>query len=311
MQLHDVLPLILLFHTTPSSAARKPSNSVLLSNIKTLTLRKGLKTSHRRVPAVPQLQCVGGSAKGIYEVDVMRCTNSGSDYDDDNVQWTCTASLPEEFKLGSTDVFCEGYDSPEDPYVLKGSCGVEYRLVLTEKGEEKYGRKWTNWGKKSQDSDEGSAGLIGVLFWILFFAVAAWMVYLAFFKPNGGVGGPQGPQAPRWGGGGSGGGGGDDDDPPPPYDHLPPRSKYTRSPTSQESWRPGFWSGAAAGAGAAYMAGRGLGRSNNTRETYAQPSSSWFGGGRRDNGGEGSSRGASSPSTSRYESTGFGSTRRR
>jgi hypothetical protein len=78
---------------------------------------------------------VGGNAKSLYEVDVMRCTNAGSDYDDDNVQWTCKASLPPEFKLGSTDVSCEGYDSPEDPYVLKGSCGVSYRLVLTEEGE--------------------------------------------------------------------------------------------------------------------------------------------------------------------------------
>jgi len=116
--------------------ARKPSNSVLLSNVQTLTLRKDLKTSHRRVSAIPQLKCVGGNAKGLYEVDVMRCKNAGSDYDDDNIQWTCTASLPAEFKLGSTDVICEGYESPNDPYILKGSCGVEYRLVLRERGGE-------------------------------------------------------------------------------------------------------------------------------------------------------------------------------
>ena len=36
-------------------------------------------------------------------------------------------------------MICEGYESPEDPFVLKGSCGVEYRLVLTESGEERYG----------------------------------------------------------------------------------------------------------------------------------------------------------------------------
>jgi hypothetical protein len=35
--------------------ARKPSNSVLLSNVQTLTLRKDLKTSHRRVSAIPQV----------------------------------------------------------------------------------------------------------------------------------------------------------------------------------------------------------------------------------------------------------------
>lgn len=38
-----------------SEAARKPADSLLLSNVKTLTLRKDLKTSHRRVSAVPQV----------------------------------------------------------------------------------------------------------------------------------------------------------------------------------------------------------------------------------------------------------------
>ena len=70
----------------------------------------------------------------------MRCKSAGGGYSEDDVQWTCSASLPEEFKLGSTEVMCEGFDSPDDPYVLKGSCGVEYRLMLTDRGEEKYGK---------------------------------------------------------------------------------------------------------------------------------------------------------------------------
>lgn len=36
-------------------AARKPSDSVLLSSVKTLTLKKDAKTSHRRVSAIPQV----------------------------------------------------------------------------------------------------------------------------------------------------------------------------------------------------------------------------------------------------------------
>lgn len=38
-----------------AEAASKQSNRVLLSNVKSLTLRKDAKTSHRRVPAVPQV----------------------------------------------------------------------------------------------------------------------------------------------------------------------------------------------------------------------------------------------------------------
>lgn len=144
-----------------SDALRKPSDSVLLSNIKSLTLRANQKTSARRSSPIPQLQCIGGNARGLYEVDVMRCNNAGSDYDDESVQWTCKASLPPEFKLGSTDVSCEGYSSSTDPYVLKGSCGVSYRLVLTEEGERKYGHR-------RDESGESSTTVQKVIFWAFF-----------------------------------------------------------------------------------------------------------------------------------------------
>lgn len=160
MKLQNVSPQAMLLLTaclTPHVlAARKPANSVLLSNVKTLTLREGKSTSARRVSSVPQLACIGGNARGLYNVDVIRCTNSGSEYEDDDVQWTCKASLPPEFRLGSTDVICEGYDSPEDPYILKGSCGVEYRLVLTEAGEQKYGER-KDQGEKASESSKWDA----------------------------------------------------------------------------------------------------------------------------------------------------------
>ncbi|KAL8706650.1 MAG: hypothetical protein Q9201_000284, partial [Fulgogasparrea decipioides] len=85
----------------------------------------------------------------------MRCKNQGSDYGEEDIQWTCTASLPSDFKLGTTDVICEGYESSSDPYVLKGSCGVEYRLLLTDIGEERYGRKGKN---NFYDDDFGDSG---------------------------------------------------------------------------------------------------------------------------------------------------------
>lgn len=75
------------------------------SQVESLTLRADRQTSHRRVPAVPQLKCV--SSKGIcskYKIDVLRCENKGSGYDSEDIQWSCTASLPPELKLGSTDV---------------------------------------------------------------------------------------------------------------------------------------------------------------------------------------------------------------
>ncbi|KAL5444473.1 hypothetical protein PMIN06_008385 [Paraphaeosphaeria minitans] len=314
----NLLSSALLATTTlvaPALALR--SDKVKLSKIQSLTLRKDAPTSHRRVSAIPQLKCIGGSARGRYEVDVMRCKNSGADYDDEDIQWTCTASLPEEFKLGSTDVICEGYDYPEDPYILKGSCGVEYRLVLTDKGEEKFGRKkpWFEGGDGSGDVGEHEKTMgdkvVASLFWLVFIGVAAWIVFHAVRNWATGQGDAGGDLGPGWGGGGGGGGGwgGNDGDPPPPYDWRPGQGRDKRSygGTASQGWRPGAWTGAAAGAAAGYAAGRMGGRSGNQTGGSGWGNSGW-------NNGEGSSRsssGSSSYSGTRHESTGFGSTSRR
>lgn len=154
-----ILPLVLggLALTAEAAKPKLPKDAILLSQVKSLTLRANAKTSHRRVSAIPQLTCAGPGCKH-HSIDVMRCTNSGSGYNGEDIQWTCVADIPEEFKLGGTEVTCEGYANSEDERVLKGSCGVEYRLLLTEKGEEKYGTDW--WGRpksKGQKVNEAKA----------------------------------------------------------------------------------------------------------------------------------------------------------
>jgi hypothetical protein len=39
------------------------NDKVLLSKVKTLTLRNGMKTTARRLSPIPQLKCIGGDAK--------------------------------------------------------------------------------------------------------------------------------------------------------------------------------------------------------------------------------------------------------
>lgn len=308
--------------TNPSKV---PKNAVLLSKIASLTLRSGRSTTSRRVPPAPQLQCTGpANVCSLYAVDTMRCKNEGADYDENNIQWACSASLPEEFKLGSTDVTCEGYESSDDPYVLKGSCGVEYRLLLTEKGEMKYEITneddfWSSFRVKSKWEKLGT-----FVFWLIFGGVVGAMILSAFgcLGSRRGVGGARG-NRPGWGGGG-GGGGGFNDDPPPPYsDYRPSPKPSTRSSSSRYGqtggsgpWRPGFWTGAGAGAAAGYALGN-RGRNPNAGGLFgggpAATNTGGLFGGRRDNAGEGSSRSSSGPSFSsgRHESTGFGSTSRR
>lgn len=251
---------------------RAPSkNAILLSNVQTLTLRSGRQTSNRRVSSIPQLKCIGPSRKicSLHTIDVMQCTNQGYDYDEEDVQWSCSASLPAEFKLGETEVICEGYRDPDDKWVLKGSCGVEYRLLLTDAGEETYGR---------MENDHPGVSL---LIYFIIFAVICFFLFKACTGPNRGGG--------RWGrGGGWGGGGNPPYEPPPPYDS--PYSSRRSWSSGMGSSGPGFWSGAALGGATGYGLGR---RSGGTRSSNHDP---WVGG---------------SGSSSRHQSTGFGSTRRR
>jgi len=272
-------------------------------------------TTNRRVPAVPQVTCVGGDAEGLYEVDVMRCRNKGFNYNDDSVQWACTASLPPEFRLGSTDVVCEGYSGVDDPNVLKGSCAVEYLLFLTPLGEERYGRevnmpevtsehKAQVKTKSKSKSKSKHTSWSGLMFWGLFISILGYILYTAMFRIRGPSpdGGRELPRSP-WGWGG--GAGDQNGNPaPPPYDFY---SKGPQTPRTPSAWRPGFWSGVIGGGAAGYMAGKdkkpaaagGLRPTNTSRNNSSSGN------------GEGSSSEATATSTSRYESTGFGSTTKR
>lgn len=125
-----VTAFLSLFALLELAAGAGGYEKILLSNVKSLTLRDGQLTKARRLSPIPQLKCIGGDARDLYNVDVMRCKNLGryafitppqnlhtskrsvidSDYDDeDSISWSCTADLPIYFKLGSTDVLCEGF----------------------------------------------------------------------------------------------------------------------------------------------------------------------------------------------------------
>ncbi|CAG8583774.1 9860_t:CDS:2, partial [Racocetra persica] len=141
------------------------NSKVLLEDVKTITLHRGELTTGRRNDPIDQLRCVGGDACHRYTPDVIQCTNTGFDGSDAN--WRCNADLPENLKFGpfiisdninagqnglsiwmnmlnGFEVFHGlmaytvtkyfdiliyiGYSYPDDPYILQGSCGLEYTL---------------------------------------------------------------------------------------------------------------------------------------------------------------------------------------
>jgi len=291
----------------------KPKDAILLSQVRTLTLYAQKSTSNRRVPAIPQLRCIGGNAQCRYTPDVMRCRNVGTDYGDEDVQWTCEAELPAEYKLGATNVICEGYDSADDPFVLKGSCGVEYRLMLSEIGESRFVGSDSSYGHTKTSYSTILAYICELLLIEYsdakadhnFMAVVIGVILTMFWNActrNGARRGNQGGTNGGYGGDNDNGirrdslfvytyanSGIDDHDNPPPYNSQDPFAKST----STNPWLTG-----AAGAAAGYAAGRyASGRSGRNQEASEET--------RYSNGA------TSSSSDSTHTSTGFGGTSRR
>ncbi|KAM0789811.1 hypothetical protein ACM66B_006662 [Microbotryomycetes sp. NB124-2] len=296
------------------------SQRIPMTSIKALTLQNDKLTTARRSSPVPQLTCQGKLCKQ-YQPDVVQCQAVGED-GHGGLEWACRAELPRGMRFGSVEVGCEGWDGPDDPYVLKGSCGLTYKLVKTPSALDDGGVYSKPWRDEQP---------LHPLVSLALFLASAWAVYRAlgwlfarrrniqrFFMsgPSGGPGpgGGGGWGWPGgWGGSGGPGFGGGQGGPPPPY-----TPKATGQP-EQGGWRPGFWSGALAGAFATEAASRYRSRGANRYDAYgrgATRGSSWS----RDDddrgvGGSGSWGRPSGPSSSSRsemrESTGFGGTRNR
>lgn len=101
---------------------------VLLKDVQVLTLRAGAFTTGRRNSPNQQLLCQNCNDDAARKaVDTIQCRNVG--FDGRDVNWKCETELSKQYKLGRTEVSCEGFDSPEDPFILAGSCAVEYHLI--------------------------------------------------------------------------------------------------------------------------------------------------------------------------------------
>ncbi|KAK5621234.1 hypothetical protein CRENBAI_011630 [Crenichthys baileyi] len=109
-------------------------DSVLLRDIQALTFYKNRYTTARRSSPIPQLKCVGGSAGcHVFIPEVVQCLNRG--WDGVDVQWECKTDMDNAYRFGLIEVSCEGYSHPSDDYILKGSCGLEYTLEMTQEGQ--------------------------------------------------------------------------------------------------------------------------------------------------------------------------------
>jgi cbb3-type cytochrome oxidase subunit 3 len=244
---------------------------ILESEIDVLTLTKGKKTTGRRSDPIDQLNCVGGTARGNskYYPGSVQCKNQGSDgY---STQWECKADLDEAVKFGSVSVNCEGYDYPEDPYILKGSCALEYSLDFTGKGQHSQSSSYGGYNDNSYYDYEGRSGwgtfltfiILVFVIYNIFRACANSQANAATYGNAPGYGGP----APGYGGGyGSGSG----------YGGYGGGFGPGCAPSTTTAAPGGFWTGLATGGLLSYL----------FRPSYGGYRSSWGGmGGMRSYGG--------------------------
>jgi store-operated calcium entry-associated regulatory factor len=80
--LHLTLPALLPFSSS-SSAPKDHKDAILIPRLKSLIIHANAKTTHHRVPAVPQLFCHGPPC-AHHLVSSMRCVNLGAACNTDN-----------------------------------------------------------------------------------------------------------------------------------------------------------------------------------------------------------------------------------
>ena len=122
MKFYTVLAIFAMVMT--ETALANQGTSVPLTSVKTLVLQEGRMTEGRRNLPIPQLNCKEWNCSN--QPSTVKCTNDG--WDGKDVTWRCEADLANHLKFGKLDVSCEGYEYPEDPNILAGSCGLSYTL---------------------------------------------------------------------------------------------------------------------------------------------------------------------------------------
>lgn len=313
--------IFLLLVTLFSVSAR--SDRIRLKDVETLTLYSDKWTTARRSAPVKQLACVGGSCNRA-SMETVQCYNRG--FDGNDIQWECKADLPSNYKFGRLEVSCEGYEYPNDDYILTGSCGLEYTISEVSKTSNSYFPSYSN-SKTNVNDGNGSSMLTIVV------VVGAAIALYFYLRPNNrqgqnNTGGrswfnsnpsapPQPGFRPDYYGTSSAGA---SNAPPPPgfrpdnYGTSGDSSKTSGTSSAGSSNGPGFFSGMATGSFLGYMfgssnrgnTGYGYGRRDHRDSSFWNtPSTSGYSsfGNSRSSGSSGSTRASTS--------TGFASTKRR
>ncbi|KAF2980848.1 hypothetical protein EK904_011133 [Melospiza melodia maxima] len=165
--------------------------------------------------------------------------------------WLRCTDLENAYRFGQMEVSCEGYDYPDDPYILRGSCSLLFKLELTAEGARKAknsGSFGSSYYQSSKDySDSGSGAIVVIVLLVLAFGV--YKFFLSNRQSQQSSGGSDGFSQPFWQ---------SQQAPPPPgfkstFTDDNSFGTYSYHGTSSG---PGFWTGLGAGGLLGYLAGK-------------------------------------------------------
>ena len=122
MNANMMITMFFIVMSAGVSDASGEHEKVPIREVSSLLLHRDKMTTGRRSPPVPQLNCLSNCHTAP---DTIYCSNAGHNGVD--VIWECKSD-PVGAIIRDLNVQCEGYEYPDDPYILKGSCGIQFRM---------------------------------------------------------------------------------------------------------------------------------------------------------------------------------------
>ncbi|KAK3698184.1 hypothetical protein QZH41_019287, partial [Actinostola sp. cb2023] len=193
--------------------------------------------------------------------------------------WECKADMDNKYKFGEIAVNCEGYDYPDDPYILKGSCGLEYSLDYVggdhgQSYDSRYDSHQSYHG--NHDNRKHHRNSSGWMSTFIMWGVIAFIVYYIYTTYCANQTSTDGTQSTYQSASSA---------PPPPGfrpEYTQGHSEYPSTSSSTDSGYGGFWTGMGLGGLTGYLFGnRGYGNtgySHRHGNPYYSQGDGWFGG---------------------------------
>ena len=150
-----MLTVTFLFTMNITSAEEPEGDKVKMRDVETLLFRKEMMTTGRRSKPVSQMICEGHPCKKNAP-DSISCKNIG--WDGKDPIWDCTTSEMKDTKLSKIEVQCEGYEYPDDPNILVGSCAVIFQLNYKDEVINSL-----DWSRTRPDRKDEPSPLVGLM----------------------------------------------------------------------------------------------------------------------------------------------------